>query len=84
MSISDLPITSPLYAGPRKKKDEILKAKRAVLVNLARDESFRINENFSIQEMILYIKEKDDSIDSDIIEVLIEQIRDKITDFEVI
>ena len=81
MSISDLPITSPLYAGPRKKKDEILKAKRAVLVNLARDESFRINENFSIQEMILYIKEKDDSIDSDIIEVLIEQIRDKITDF---
>ena len=81
MSISDLPITSPLYTGPRKKKDEILKAKRAVLVNLARDESFRINENFSIQEMILFIKEKDDSIDSDIIEVLIEQIRDKITDF---
>ena len=81
MSINEMPITSPLYAGPRKKKDEILKAKRAVLVNLARKESFYITENFSIEKMILYIKEKDDSIDSDIIEVLIEQIRDKITDF---
>ena len=81
LRIQGVPITSPLYGGPRKTNEEKLTVKRMLLVNLVREESVQININFNIETMIESINSKYANIDYDLIEFFIGQIREKISNY---
>lgn len=76
-----IPITSPLYAGPRKTNDEKLNIKHEVLFNLAREEAFEIVRNLNVEAITNQVMSETQCIDIDVAEFIIGEIKGKINEY---